>query len=121
MTSRVAAHVTLLKPVQVPERLVAGEKFVKWDEVRFHSLACFVMLCLSTLPQLATCGPPHSMYVNTAILAQILPACSSDMTAIAARLVRLSGLTRDCPCIPFTRYPVIPVYFPLGFVESSMN
>jgi len=33
MATRVPAHVTLVKPVQVPERLVEGEKFVKWDEV----------------------------------------------------------------------------------------
>lgn len=27
-------HVVQLKPIQVPESLVKGNKFIKWDEVR---------------------------------------------------------------------------------------
>lgn len=30
------ANAVSLKPIEVPQALQNGEKFIKWDEVRFH-------------------------------------------------------------------------------------
>ncbi len=50
--SKPGVHVVQLKPISVPESLIKGNKFIKWDDVSIH---CF-LLVFSTRLLCVTCA-----------------------------------------------------------------